>query len=183
MSHISRRQILAVSGGLLLLAAGPAFGQPAAAVPDTAEGLKQTITGIYEASRAGDNAKAAAMIRSLMLPGHEAWFKRVFGDAKGAAVAGEYTRELAKFERSVGRLFVKVVADGRSDVRVLRFDRAGMPQATGLQNDAFAAMQNPQPLYSVRFIKPGEPRGTQVYSFVHADGGFRLVGRMSAVKE
>jgi hypothetical protein len=181
MSHVSRRQLLAVSGGLPLLFAAPAFGQSAGAA-DTPEGLKQTIAGIYEAARAGDEAKADTLIRALVLPRYEAWFKRVFGDAKGSAIAAEYADLQRRFQPDLIRLFQRVVADGRSDIQVLRFDRPGSPEAVGLQNQALAAMQNPQPLYSVRFIKPGEQRGMHVYSFAYADGAFRLVGRMSAAQ-
>lgn len=106
----------------------------------------------------------------------------MFGDATGTRLAREYAGLLSTFDNAAGRLFAKVVADGQSDIQVLRFERAGERDAVGNQNDALAVMQNPQPLYSVRFVKPGGAAGMHLYSFVYAAGGFRLVGRMAAAK-
>jgi hypothetical protein len=108
--------------------------------------------------------------------------RRVFGDAAAAKLVAEYAAMLSRFEGDAGRAFGKVVADGQSDIQVLRFDRAGDPNAVGNQNDALAAMKSPQPLYSVRFLKPGERAGFHLYSFVHAGAAFRFVGRLAAAK-
>jgi hypothetical protein len=183
MLQVSRRRFLTISSGGLLLGAVPALGQSTGAVPDTVDGLKRTMTEIYQAMRGGDQPKVEQMVRALALPGHEAWFRRVFGEEKGAAAAGEYSGVQGKFERDLVRLFVRVAAEGRSDIQVLRFEKAGSAEAVGRQNAALADMKNPIPLYSVRFVKPGEARGIHVYSFVYADGAFRLVGRMGALRQ
>jgi hypothetical protein len=166
------------AAGILLGPVIPALGQAA----DSPEALKRLMTDIYAATSAKDDGKSAALIRGLALPDHEAWFRRVFGDAAAAKLVVEYAAMLSRFEGDAGRAFGKVVADGQSDIQVLRFDRAGDPNAVGNQNDALAAMKSPQPLYSVRFLKPGERAGFHLYSFVHAGGAFRFVGRLAAAK-
>ncbi len=170
---------------VLTLAAAPLAAQQAKgpAYPDTPDGLKRLMTDLYAATRDGDAKRSSALIGSLVLPRHEAWFKQVFGDRKGPQLAAEYAAVLGRFEPELAQLCAKIVKEGQSEIRVRRFDKAPDAQAVGLQNDALAAMKSPRALYSVRFVKPGQPLGQHVYSFVYADGGFRLVGKMQAVKD
>ena len=174
--------------GLLVVAVMLALGAPVPAqqatpaLPDTPPALTRLMSELYAATQANDQAKARALIRALALPRHEAWFGRTFGEPAAAKLSAEYAAVLARFDTDASGAFANVVQKGQSEVQVLRFERAGDPRAVGNQNDALAAMKSPQPLYSVRFVKPGERLGLHLYSFVHADGSFRYVGRMTAAK-
>jgi hypothetical protein len=179
--HTVRFWLMALCFGLLL-APSHSFAQPKGKYPDSAQGLQQLMGELYAATRDSEHATSRALIKSLILPGHETWFKRVFGDASGARAAAEYQAVLARFEPEIDQLMKKVVREGQSEIQIRRFDSAPHPQAVGLQNDAMTAMKRFQPLYSVRFVRPGERLGQHVYSFAYIDGGFRLVGKMQAVK-
>jgi hypothetical protein len=170
--------------GLIIFGAPGIFAQVPGGktYPDTPDGLKRLMVEIYSATQNRDNRKADALMKALALPEPDAWFKNVFGDRKGAKLASEYRVALKTFDTELARLFAKVVREGQSEIHVRKFERAPDPQAVGLQNDAMAAMINRRPIYSVRFVKPGERLGQHVYSFVYADGAFRLVGKMQAAK-
>lgn len=176
----SRRQFawLVVSAALLPTLVRAQGKKPA--YPDSVDGLKRLMTDLYAAIKAGDRARSSMMIGSLALPAHESWFRTTFGDAAGARVATEYGNVLPRFESELGGLFEKIVREGQSDIQVRRFDRAGSPDAVGLQNDAMATMKVLRPIYSVRFVRPGERLGQHLYSFVFVDGAFRLAGKMQA---
>jgi hypothetical protein len=44
-------------------------------------------------------------------------------------------------------------------------------------------MTAPIALYSVRMIEPGKESGMHLWSFAKTDAGFKLVGKMRALKE
>lgn len=148
--------------------------------PDTVDGLKKLMAEIYLETQQRKEAQIAGRFKSLVLPNPEAFYKGVFGDEKGPKVAAEYAERVKSFEADASRLFAKVVRDGQSDIRVLKFEKSPDPGAVGLQNDVLAAMKKPIALYSVRFVKPGERLGQHVYNFIYVDGAFRLVGKMEA---
>ena len=178
MDRLRRRFLIGF--GSLAFSATAALAQQPASTPNTPDGLRQVMADIYAAIRDGDSGKSRALVRSLRLGAHDAWFNRVFGTAIGPKLGAEYAEWLPRFETDAA--FVAVVQKGQSDIRVLRFDRADDPAAVGNQKDAMVAMKIFQPLYSVRFVRPGEQLGMHIYSFVHVDNGFRFVGRMAAAK-
>ena len=149
--------------------------------PESTDGLKRLMSDILTATKAGDKEKAASLVKGLMLTDHSAWFKETFGDATGAKLSDDYAKFLGEFEPSASQLFAQMVEKGQSNIQINRFEKAGDPKATGLQNDALKAMKSPTPLYSVRFIKPGEDAGMHLWSFVFVDGGFRFIGKMNGV--
>lgn len=153
----------------------------ATAYPDTADGLTKFCKEIVAAAKTGKRSEVAAKVKGLALPDPDAWFKRVFGPDAGAALAEEYAATLPQFEATLTRVFMTVAEEGQTEVEVLRFTRPDPENATGNQNKAMEAMVVKTPLYSVYFNHPGEDTGMHLYSFVYADGGVRLVGKMKAV--
>ena len=146
--------------------------------PETIDGLKGLTQDILAATKSGDKNRVSTLVKSLTMSDYEAWFTKVFGSEKGAKLAADYKAHLNDFEASVTELFTKMVAEGKTEVRVSRFDKAGNSEATGAQNQALAAMKAPVPLYSVRLVKPGEDLGMHLWSFIYADGSFRFAGKM-----
>lgn len=149
---------------------------------ESTDGLKKLMTDILEAQRSGDKDKFNSLLKGLELPDAEAWFKKVFGDDKGARVATQYKSNTSALEQDLARLFAKIESDGQTEIKITRLEKADDPQATGNQRDVLSAMKNPVPLYSARFVKPGETLGMHLYNYVYVDGTFRLAGKMDAAK-
>ena len=162
----------------------PPTTQPATqpAYAESKEGLTKLIQDILAASKANEKNKLAGLIKDLHLPKHEAWFKQTFGDETGAKLATEYGDLLKKFDEEVTKFFADVVKEGKSDVSVRVLKSADDKEATGLQKDALVAMKQKVTLYTVELKKPGEKAGTTLWSFVYAENGFRLAGKMRAIK-
>ena len=150
---------------------------------ESTDGLKKLMSDILEAQKSGDKDKFDSLVKSLELPDAEPWFKKVFGDDKGSRVAAQYKSNTSMLQQDLARLFGKIVNDGQTEIRITRFEKADDPQATGNQKDVLSAMKNPVPLYSARFVKPGETLGMHLYNYVYVDGTFRAVGKMDAAKD
>jgi hypothetical protein len=152
-----------------------ALAAPAANDPAT---LKKLMEDTLAAVKAGQQDKVAALLKPLVLPDATTWFKNVFGDEVGAKLAAEYNRMSPSLVTDLAGIFAGRVKDGRTIVSVTKVESATDPNATGLQQQALAAMKTKVPLYTVRFVeKPGMP-GYTLWSFVWVDGQFRLVGKM-----
>jgi hypothetical protein len=149
---------------------------------ESTDGLKKLMSDILDAQKSGDKDKFDSLVKSLKLPDADAWFKKVFGDDKGPKVAAQYKSNTDALEQDLARLFTKIVNDGQTEIKITRLEKADDPQATGNQKDVLAAMKNPVPIYSARFVKPGETLGMHLYNYVYVDGTFRAVGKMDAAK-
>ena len=150
--------------------------------PDSGEGLTKFHLDLFAMIKAEDTDNATWLIKSLLIPNHRTWFKKVFGDSIGMKLDNDYSADLNAAEKDLADLYVQILNDRQTDIRVIKFDKAGDPSLTPLQKQALLAMKNPVPLYSVRFVKPGEKDGLHVWSFVHVDGSFRLAGKMKSFK-
>jgi len=153
-----------------------------ASYPESTDGLKKLMSDILDAQKSGDTAKFKSLVKDLELPAAEGWFKNVFGDDKGAKAAAQYKSQTSALQQDLEKLFAKIVSDGQTEIKITRLEKADDPQATGNQKDVIAAMKNPVPIYSVRFVKPGETLGMHLYNYVYVDGTFRLAGKMDAAK-
>ena len=149
---------------------------------ESTDGLKKLMSDILAAQKSGDKDKFNGLVKDLELPDADAWFKKVFGDDKGPKVAAQYKSNTSALEQDLARLFAKIDSDGQTEIRITRLEKADDPQATGNQKDVISAMKNPVPLYSARFVKPGESLGMHLYNYVYVDGTFRLAGKMEAAK-
>lgn len=149
---------------------------------ESADGLKKLMSDIYEAQKSGDKDKLSRLLKSLELPDAEAWFKKVFGADVGAKVAAQHKTISGSIISDLERIFAKVVTDGQSEIRITRLEKADDSNANGNQKDVLAAMKEPVPIYSVRFVKPGETLGMHLYNYVYVDGTFRVAGKMDAVR-
>jgi hypothetical protein len=150
--------------------------------PESTDGLKKLMSDILDAQKSGDTAKFKSLVKDLELPDAEGWFKNVFGDDKGAKAAAQYKSQTSSLQQDLEKLFAKIVSDGQTEIKITRLEKADDPQATGNQKDVIAAMKNPVPIYSARFVKPGETLGMHLYNYVYVDGTFRLAGKMDAAK-
>ncbi len=153
---------------------------PVKAYPGTADGLRALVTDAMAAARDGRDADANAIGASLELPNADAWFAATFGPEVGGRLAVEY----APMKQQLGQLaplMKDLIAKGRTEISVEKFDAPGDPMSTGLQSNALKAMTQRVPLYSMRATEPGKTTGFHLYSFVYVDGGWRLAGKMKKV--
>jgi hypothetical protein len=92
-----------------------------AAYPDTPEGLTKLSREFLALAKAGKRPELAAKVKGLIIPGSDAWFKRVFGPQVGAALSEEYTAGLTQLETSVTRMFMTAAEEGQTEVKVVKF--------------------------------------------------------------
>lgn len=149
---------------------------------ESTDGLKKLMSDIVEAQKSGNKDKVNSLLKSLELPDSDAWFKKVFGDEKGPKVAAQYKISTNQLEQDLARIFTKIVDDGQTEIKITRLEKPDDPQANGNQKDVLSAMKNPVPIYSARFVKPGETFGMHLYNYVYVEGTFRLAGKMDAAK-
>ena len=149
---------------------------------NSTDGLKKLMSDIYDAQKSGDKDKLSRLLKSLELPDADTWFKKVFGADVGARVAAQHKTISGSINSDLERIFAKVVNDGQSEIRITRLEKADDSNANGNQKDVLAAMNDPVPIYSVSFVKPGETAGMHLYNYVYVDGTFRVAGKMDAVR-
>jgi len=175
--HASRRLALLALVLPLALAAPAGAGQP-----ESEAGLQAAIEELLAAGKAGDANKVEAIARAMVLPDHEAWFRRTFGAEHAPKLAAEYEKLIATLEKEFEGLLAQVVKENRTTVRIKSFRSAEDADANGNQKRALRAMKTKAVLYSARLVRP-EDRvgGIHFYSFVHAGGAFRFLGKMQAL--
>lgn len=167
--------VIVAAWGVGARAAEPAY-------PESPEGLKKLTQDVLAAMQGGKEDAAKALIKTMVLPDHENWFKKTFGEEKGKPLAEEYAAMSKNFEAEIAKLFAQQVEKKRTEVSAYKVTDANDREATGGQQAALAAMKQKVPLYGVRLVEPGKTSGFHMWSFVYADGGFRLVGKMRGGK-
>jgi len=171
---------LLVSGLLVVgLASVSAGAMMAPEVPETTDGLKGQMNAALAAAKAGDNEKLDGLLKALVLPEAEAWFKDVFGDEAGARLAEEYVEVAKRFPPDAAKFFGQMATKEGLEIAVAKLEKADDKEARGLQRSALGAMKKPVPLYDVRFV--GKDTRQSVWSFVYCKGAFRFAGKMKAV--
>ena len=137
--------------------------------PESAEALKQMFESLLEAARSGDKDKSREMVRQLVIPNYEVWFKDTFGAVNGARLAAEY----AEFAQNSEDVDLRQLSErAKSGISAYSVREPNDPQATGGQKTVLEAMKKPVALYGVRLD------GLHLWNFVYVDGAFRLAGKM-----
>ncbi len=157
-------------------------GAEAKTYPATAEGLKQQLEDIHAAIEAGKDAEAKALVAEWKLPDHGAWFKKTFGDARGAKLDAEYSKLVGLVPQLRG-LVAKRYEKGQKQIVIRKIDNPGSMDARGLQAKALRAMKSKVTLWDVSFVKPGDELGYSLWSFVHVGGKFRFIGKMRGLND
>jgi hypothetical protein len=172
--------VLAVTLVLAVAATGCDKG-PAAprSYPDTAAGFDQFARALIATVKDNRRADYEAMARALTPPDAKAWFETTFGAETGARVLAEYEgygiKDFAKAWPDLRRL---VIDDGRDTVNTTRHTDPNDELATGYQANALRAMKQPAALYRIQLVRADGSKSFTLWSFVHIDGQFRLVGQM-----
>lgn len=162
--------------------AGTGDTAPTLVYEDSAAGLETQLGALAAAIQDGQDARARSLALDLALDDPERWFGEVFGSALGPRLAADHAPQRGRLPELVD-LIAQLVARGQTELRIERFERADDPAAVGYQARALRAMEQPVPLYSARLSDPGGQRVFHLWSFVHAAGRFRWVGKMKAVAD
>ena len=150
---------------------------------DNSADVKAAIEHGLALAKAGDKTKVAGWCKDLVLPNHESWFKRVFGDDLGKKVAADYAASSKDFDDDLSKALDDANKGGAIDVRIVRVFDPNDGAATALQKAALEAMKKRGPLYTAKFCQPGKTDSSlSLWSFVVADGKTYLLGKMKAVK-
>jgi len=135
------------------------------AYPDNTEGLRQLLNNMLLAARRADESELQSMIKETEIPNYESWFTTNFGQEKGESWAGPYGRWLAKDEKELQELMVKLAhMDG--EFAVEKLDAA---KRYDLLNGAVDE-------YRASWKRPGAPKGEELVSigdFFFVEGRFR----------
>lgn len=150
--------------------------------PDSVQGLESLIRSLVGAIQNDDTAEEARLLESMRLPDPKAWFNEVFEPRIAERLVAEYEPLAGGIGHLVNALKGPIDA-GQTDVKADRFDAPDMQGATGYQQAALAHMKKKVALYSVRLSTKDGKRTFHVWSFVHQDGTFRLVGKMRNVED
>jgi hypothetical protein len=176
----SARALAAIAVAVTLALAAPARAGQA----DSDAGLRAIVEELLAAGKAGDATRVEAICRQMVLPDHEAWFRRVFGAELAPKLAAEYKRLIDQLEKEFDGLLAQVIKENRTTVRVRSFRRADDADANGHQKRALRAMKSKLTLYSARLARAEDKvGGIHFYSFVHVGGSFRFLGKMKALGE
>ncbi len=162
---------------------GSAGAAAATTYPDTTDGLKQELTDFLGTMTSKDGNRARAIMGSLHMTGDApGWFKATWGDDVGGRLAAEYAAGEHGMD-NLQHLAFDLANQGATNVEVMKFEKPDDPEENTYESEALRAMKKPVPLYSARITKPGHHLGTHIWSFAYIDGGFRLVGRLTHLKD
>lgn len=144
----------------------------AASYPETAEALKRMFESMLEAARSGDNDKAQAFARQLVIPNYETWFSDTFGATNGAKLAADYKGFVEASQAGQVWDFNQLMERAKRGISAYGVREPDDPKATGGQKTVLEAMKKPIALYGVRLD------GLHLWNFVYVEGSFRMAGKM-----
>jgi hypothetical protein len=150
--------------------------------PDSVQGLESLMRTLVTAIQNDDAGEEARLLESMRLEDPKAWFNEVFEARIAERLIAEYQPLAGGIGHLVNALKGPIDA-GQTDVKADRFDAPDMLGATGYQQVALQRMKKKVPLYSVRLSTKDGKRTFHVWSFVHHNGTFRLVGKMRQVED
>jgi TonB family protein len=151
----------------------PAPAIPASTYPDSPDGVKKFVGDIFAAMESGDNEKASALLSSLSIPDHTAWFVKMFVPEEAPRLDAKYADVLPDEASKIRGLFeYALVRGGRTEVEA---SVVGYPVAGPLGRAIAEAMVQPFSIYSVTAGDPNAKSLTLIGDFVYVDGGFRFI--------
>ncbi|MGI8905456.1 MAG: hypothetical protein ACR2IE_03075 [Candidatus Sumerlaeaceae bacterium] len=117
----------------------------------------------------------------LQLPDSVKWFTELYGTEAAVNLEKEYSALRAGWVKQFSTLLKGLRERKQNAVAVQVIQGPDDPDATPALRQAFAAMQHPSPLYTVRFINSATGEQYVMHSFAYVDGAFRYVGKLSAL--
>lgn len=169
---------------ILLLALTAGCGEDAGAggspppPPGSPAALQELAEELVRLARAGARDRLEARARELLLADAAAFFRRVYGEETGAALARGYEQRAPELASRLAATFAARAEEGRTRVRAVQHEDPRAPDVQGLLAEALERMQRPVPLFSLVFLGSSGQVPYRMWSFVQEDGGFRYLGRL-----
>lgn len=144
--------------------------------PDTPQGLEKLMKDMMKAEKGGHHDEVATYAKSLELPDADNWFKSVFGEKIGPAVAVASERARGEVEMSAPDLMSRMLREKLTEVKAVSFEEECNPLASDAEFAFLSLRKKPEALYDVRFHDSSRQL---IWSyFAYADGGFRFIGNI-----
>jgi TonB family protein len=144
--------------------------------PETSQGLEKLMKDMMNLEKQNNQQELAVYLKSMTLPDADNWFKSVFGDSHGAALASASERGRNEFGTIALKSLAAFLKQDLTEVRAVRFDDSCNRRATATEYPFLLLRQRPEPLYDVRFLR-GDT-GTLLTYFAYVDGAFRYIGSL-----
>lgn len=180
---MNRVFLAAMLGTILLFSPRFAHAQTSRpAYPDSVDGVGQLFKDILTASASHNEAALVTLTRSLQMPEYKQWFKSVFPEDVAPRMIEEFEKNTLTTPPKLAILFASLKDPAKLTIEITRVEAADDPAARIYQRLAIEAMVNPAPLYSVTISLPQSSAKIEIWSLVYSGGGFRLIGKMQAIR-
>lgn len=144
-----------------------------AAYPASPDGLKLLIRAVFAAMKSKDIQEVSAYFSSVTLPGHTAWFAKIFGPTEGARMDAKYANLMPGLPEELTGIFGYARKDDQTNPEVSLVEKSGA--ASGLGRAVVDAMLTPIPLYVASGSNPKQQFGVAIGDFFYVDGAFRFM--------
>jgi TonB family protein len=151
----------------------PVAATPADSYPDNSGGLKRLAKDVLRAQKENDSARAAALLDSLVLSNHAAWYRENFDSGAVARVLPKYDVAVKSLPTQLAGFFLASQQDGPTEIEAVRFDRDCDDNANEQTFNTLDARLKAVPLYELRFLKNDHFR--RLFAFAYVDGAFRFI--------
>jgi protein TonB len=182
-----RTVLLVCTRSLLLLsvfssyASGQASSSPqiasqGLAIPtyaNSASGLEHLLKDVLKAQKENNALEAEALLKSMVLPDYEHWYRENFDDGIAGLGINSYSANLRSIPAQLARYLLEVQNDNLSRVEAVRFDKDCDDNASELTFALLDGRLKEFPIYDVRFLNGDKFR--RLFAFVYVDNGFRFL--------
>ncbi len=152
----------------------PTPAMSSATYPDSQDGLKRFIEGMFGAMKSGDQKVTSLYLSNLTVPDHSTWFIAIFGPEEGRRLESKYGELLPQMPDKITKALKYAMEGGRTDVVITTLQKPVDPGAR-VGRAITEAMIQPIPLYIASGTSPSEKYSAYLGEFVYVDGAFRYI--------
>ncbi len=145
--------------------------------PNTLAGLERLVKDMMKLGKKGEYEGLALYAKSLALPEAENWFKSVFGEERGRALAAASDRARSQIELGAPNMLAEMFQQKQVYVQAVLLDDSCNGPTTPEEYSILFLRQRPEVLYDVRFSDGSSTVSIWKY-FAYVGGGFRYVGNL-----
>jgi TonB family protein len=148
---------------------------PPAAYPDSPKSLQDFLEVVFAAIKANDKPKIDSLWQTTQLPGHAAWFARVFGDKEGAALEAAYTKQLGNSASGPAKSYTFVASLDTFKFLILPLAQAAVNRPDSWAKLILLSLKAPVSGYRAEAIGPAGAAGYMLGYFFYVEGSFRWI--------
>ena len=157
---------------LLLTASVPARGQ-LPVYRDNTGGLEKLAHDIMKAQKENDGKRADELLKTMVLPNSEVWYRENFDDGAADMVVPQYAADVNALPAQLASFFLQAQQQHDADVRATRFEKSCDDNASEQTFNTLDARLKGVPLYELRFFNGN--RFLRLFAFAYVDGTFRYI--------